>query len=462
MSLLLAAMSGSRAMTQGVSPEFAWPEFLCEPVRSLPDHHRLWVALSGGLDSVVLLHLAAFCRRSQTPFGAIHVNHQLQTNANETEAFCRAQCKQLGIPFIVRRVNVDTGKDEPGPGGIEEAARKARYGVFEELLVAGDLLLMAHHADDQAETVLFRLLRGTGVAGLSGMPRSRPLGAGHLYRPLLDFERADLERWAMSAGLTWVEDPSNADQSYDRNYLRNTIIPELKTRWSGLTRRIRHTAGACADSEFLNQRLAELQWASCSDAEGRLIVSAVQTLTLAEQKNLLRWWIRQCGFSEPQLSDWQQVIHDLLNAGEDRSPELRGDGFCLQRFQGKLYLVPHRSELSEQSVVLTPEESLSWNGWMLRLEQAHTPAAPLLPIRVSARQGGERVRLRQGGPTRSLKKWFQEQGIPPWERPCIPLVFAGSGDTEELIAIGDLWCCEQYSEDTPATGWRLVVERDND
>lgn len=449
-------------MTQGVSPEFIWPESLCEPVRSLPDHSRLWVALSGGLDSVVLLHLAAFCHRSQALCGAIHVNHQLQPNASETEAFCRAQCERLNIPFVARKVTVNTGKDEPGPGGVEEAARKARYGVFEQLLAPGDVLLMAHHADDQAETVLFRLLRGSGAAGLSGMPRSRVLGAGRLVRPLLRFERADLEYWAVNAGLSWIEDPSNSDRSYDRNYLRHAVIPGLKARWPGLTRRIRYTADACADSEFLSQRLAEVQWAHCSDAKGRLVVNTLLALTLAEQKNLLRWWIRECGFREPQMSGWGQVIHDLLNASEDRKPELRGKGFFLRRFQGRLYLVPARPELSDPPVTLIPGEPLAWNGWRLCIEATHTPDKPLPPIRISTRQGGERVRLHSDGPTRPLKKWFQEQSVPPWERPCIPLVFAEFDDAEVLIGIGDLWCSDQYSESTPAAGWRLIVERDND
>lgn len=449
-------------MTQGASPEFNWPETLCEPVRLLPDHSRLWIALSGGLDSIVLLHLAVFCHQSQTPLSAIHVNHQLQTNAGETEAFCQEQCAHLGVPLVVHKVTVSTGKETLGSGGIEAAARKARYGVFKQLMEPGDLLLMAHHGDDQTETVLFRLLRGSGVAGLAGMPRSRPLGAGWLFRPLLACERRDIERWAGDAGLSWVEDPSNADQSYDRNYLRRAVLPGLKTRWPGLIRRVRHTAGACADSEFLNQRLAELQWASFSDNEGRLVASAVRALTLAEQANLLRWWIRQRGFCEPQMSSWQQAIQDLLNAGEDRKPELRGDGFCLRRFQGKLYLVPNQPENSEQPVTLRPEKPLYWNGWLIRLDQVHTPKKPLPPIRISTRQGGERVRLHPDGPAKSLKKWLQEQAVPPWERSRIPLLFAEFNGVDELVAIGDLWCSGQYSGSAPAAGWRLVTWRDSD
>lgn len=451
-------------MTPGAKPDsgFAWPDTLCEPVRSLPDHSRLWVALSGGLDSVLLLHLAAYCHRSRVPLGAIHVNHQLQPNAGEAEAFCREQCDALDIPLVTRRVTVTAGPKVSGPGGIEEAAREARYTVFEQILEPEDLLLMAHHADDQTETVLFRLLRGSGVAGLAGMPRYRPLGVGHLSRPLLDLGRDDLVRWARQAGLSWVEDPSNADQGYDRNYLRHAILPRLRARWPGLARRVRHSARACADSEFLSARLAEIQWKEYSDHAGRLSVNGLQQLTLAEQKNLLRWWIRERGFHPPGISDWRQVVHDLLKAGEDREPELLGEGYSLRRFQGWLYLVPDPDDMPGGSVTLVPGERCQWGCWLLFLEQVGNPEQTLPPIRVSTRQGGERLRFLPQGPSKSLKKWLQEKSVPPWERARLPLVFAGSGDAEELIAIGDLWCSEQYSGRAPAAGWRLIVERDCD
>ncbi|MBW4936583.1 tRNA lysidine(34) synthetase TilS [Marinobacter sp. F4206] len=453
-------------MTTGAEPDhgFAWPDALCAPVRSLPEHSRLWVALSGGLDSVLLLHLAAFCHRDRVGIRAVHVNHQLQPNAGDTEAFCRAQCSALGIPLVTRRVSVGNGRAgaDTGTGGVEEAAREARYAVFEEVLEPGDLLLLAHHADDQVETVLFRLVRGSGVAGLAGMPHCRPLGAGQLARPLLELERAELERWARRAELEWVEDPSNTDQGYDRNYLRHAIIPGLRARWPGLAQRVRHSARACADSEFLNERLAERQWADCSEGTRAVSVRALQGLSVVEQKNLMRWWSRECGFRPPVVSDWHQVMHDLLQAREDREPELRGEGFRLRRFQGWIYLVPEHSTVPQSSVTLTPGESLRWADWTLLLEPVANPECPPGPIRVSTRQGGERVRPRPDGPSKSLKNWFQEQAVPPWERACLPLVFAGSGDTGELIAIGDFWCSEQYSGGAPAAGWRLVVKREFD
>lgn len=463
-------------MTPGAKPEsgVAWPDRLCAPVRSLPEHSRLWVALSGGLDSVLLLHVVAQCHRNRTPVGAIHVNHQLQANADETEALCRAQCQRLGVPLVCRRVTVDAGKGKTKEtsadqsqglgtvGGIEEAAREARYGVFEQVLESGDLLLMAHHGDDQAETVLFRLLRGSGVAGLAGMPAQRSLGAGQLVRPWLALERIELEQAARDAELNWVEDPSNIDLGYDRNFLRHAVLPKLKARWSGLTRRMARSAGACADSAYLSDRLAELQWAEVAESARCLDLDRFRELAPLEQTNLLHWWVRSQGFPAPAVADWQQIVSELCHAGEDREPELRGDGFSLRRFQRRLYLVPTAPEPPGQPQVLSARQPLRWGDWWLTLEPAENTDQGVPPIRVSTRQGGERLRPHPEGPSKTLKNWLQEQSVPPWERARLPLVFAGSGELEELIAVGDLWCSEHYSGSAPAAGWRLIVQRECD
>jgi|26BtaG_2_1085354.scaffolds.fasta_scaffold18321_2 tRNA(Ile)-lysidine synthase len=451
-------------MTPGAEPDsgFCWPEALCTPVRELSDFSRLWVALSGGLDSTVLLHLAAHCHGPAGTVHAVHINHQLQSNASETEAFCRALCADLNVPLIVERVSIDTDNAREGAGGIEEAARNARYRVLEDLIRPRDILVMAHHGDDQAETVLFRILRGSGVAGLAGMPASRALGAGRLVRPLLHLERSELEGCARAAGLSWIDDPSNSDERFDRNFLRHTVLPLLRTRWPQLNRRLRHSAEACAESEILNRKLAALQWRSLGGERDRLPKQGLVTLSLAEQKNLIRWWVRERGFQPPSVGDWQQVIQELLFAGDDREPELRGEGFSLRRFQGDLYLVPEAVPLPETPVALEPGPARRWGEWTLKLEPTGTAKATPPPIRVSTRQGGERVRFYPGARSRSLKKWLQELAVPPWQRARLPLVFAGPEGAGELIAIGDLWCSEQYSGGAHAAGWRLVVERECD
>lgn len=446
-------------MTLGAKPAigYAFPEALLAPVKAISGYRRLWVALSGGLDSTLLLHLAALCHSGVR---AVHINHQLQANAGDMEVFCQELCAGLGIPLTVQPVSVKLGA---GPGeGLEEAARKARYSVFETLLEPDDVLLMAHHGDDQAETVLFRMFRGSGVAGLAGMPEARPLGQGRLARPLLGVERSELELHARQAGLSWVDDPSNTDQKFDRNFIRISILPALKKRWPGLNQRLRHSAGACSESDFLNKRLAELQWQSLGGHKRRLPVAGLGALTLAEQKNLLRWWVRRAGYDAPSISDWSQVLGDLLQAAEDRTPELRADNYSLRRFQGELYLVPEAADLPQESVTLQPGQSAQWGEWTIRLIPSSTAKADAPPIRICTRQGGERLRFHAGGQSKSLKKWLQEQAVPPWERLRLPLIFRGVEPEEELIAIGDLWCSEQYCGKAPAAGLQLIVERDCD
>ncbi len=433
-----------------------WPGDLVEPVSTLPDYSRLWVAFSGGLDSALLLHVVSACHPDVT---ALHINHQLQPNHEQTEQFCRDTCARLSVPLVVQRVEVGVA----GASGLEAAARSARYRVFKNQLGENDLLLMAHHGDDQAETVLFRLLRGSGVHGLAGMPRTRPIGLGRLFRPWLNISRDRLAEVASAAGLSWTEDPSNESHAFDRNYLRHAVLPGLKSRWPNLLKRVAHSAEACRDSEQLNQRLAELQWQVCGDA-GRVKLEPFKALSGPEQRNLVRWWISHQRWPVPAISDWGQALADMLEAGEDREPEIRGDGFSLRRYREHLYLVP-QARVSEEPVDLLPGPGLKWACWRLQLvaeTRALTPENPPPPIRISTRQGGERVRFAEGERSRALKTWLQEQGVPPWERAALPLVYREEPGTSELIAIGDLWCSGQYSGSAPAAGWRLIVERDCD
>ena len=460
-------------MTAGASPSApVWPSPLRELARQLPPHDRLCIAFSGGLDSSLLLHLFAAITPASTALSALHINHQLQPNAAEVAAFCRDVCARLSVPLHVIPVTVPVKAE--GVGGLEQAARTARYGVFEQQLRVGELLLLAHHGDDQLETVLFRLFRGTGVAGLAGMPFTRALGAGALARPLLEFSRAQLEAWAENAELPWIEDPSNCDQRFDRNYLRNRVIPPLKIRWPSFIRRVEASARGCADSHALNQKLAQLQWHACDGVYQHsrphsLDQRAFAELSPPEQGNLLRWWCQSCGLPAPVSADWQRTLAGLMDAAADREPELLGQGYSVRRFQHRLHLVAAQHALPEGSQPLLPQQTLRWGEWTLALVwQGEDPnqgddrqAGPPL-IRVSTRQGGERIRFYPDGPAKIVKKWLQEQAVPPWERARLPLVFAGCGDAEELIAVGSLWCAEKYSAGPPSSGWRLTVRRDCD
>jgi tRNA(Ile)-lysidine synthase len=445
-------------MTRAAEPadRQVWPPELLAAVSSLPDHSRLVIALSGGLDSVVLLNLAVAVYGSAL-VEAVHINHQLQAHAEDMEALCRRLCDRLGVRLLVHRLEWESGLPR---SGIEEQARERRYEFFRQILNPGDLLLMAHHGDDQAETVLFRMLRGSGVRGLAGIPGHRALGAGQIGRPLLPFNRSLLERHAKENWLEWSEDPSNQSDHFDRNFLRLRVMPLLRERWPSLDRRLGHTAQACRESALLADRLADIQLESLQDGAGCLALPQLKQLELAEQKNVLRRWVEHRGFRLPSVADWAGVISQFVSAGEDREPALPGDGYCLCRYRSRLYLVPDVPVVADDQE-LVPGNTLGRNGWQLRLEPVTNQNTACPSIRVTARCGGERFRPVPGGPSRPLSKWLQEKAVPPWERQRIPLVYLGSGQDAELLAVGDLWQSPAFSGSAPDSGWRIVIEKDS-
>lgn len=434
-----------------------WPTELIQTLAPLEDASRVWVAFSGGLDSTLLLHLT--CDFLQQHKGtrplAIHVNHQLQTNSTETETFCQQVCCGLDVSLTVETVTVPV-RQHPGTrtGGLEESARHARYRAFRRVLQAGDLLLMAHHGDDQVETLFFRVIRGSGLAGLAGMPQRRVLGKGELFRPLLSFSRDQLHAWASRAGLRWVNDPSNRDERFDRNFLRHRILPELRQRWPHLSEQLRQTSSQCREGYELTERLAQLQYAQCATPDHRIRVQALSVLTISEQKNLLAWWLRQAGLPVPSMRHWDKAVPALLTAGDDGAPEIRGQGFSVRRYNSCLYRVVDRSAVPEKALVLTPGARVSWGDF--RLGVTATDPSAQASFRITSRQGGERIRERPQGSSRPLKKWLQDREVPPWDRNRLPLVW----HDDQLIAVGDLWRAAGYTGTTPTSGWRVVCERD--
>lgn len=435
----------------------SWPDALTVPVRALQAEPSLLVALSGGLDSTVLLHTVIHCfSGTSARIRAVHINHQLQSNAGETEAFCRRLCEQLRVELVVERVAV---KVSDGPAaGLEAGARDARYQEFERLLADGETLLMAHHQDDHAETVLFRLVRGTGLAGLAGIPARRRLGNGWLIRPFLAVPRSQLRQWADARHMEWVDDPSNQDRRFDRNFLRHGVMPLLKQRWPNLLTRIWRTSEACREGAELAETLAQLRLGSLLGANGELDLDGFCVLSLTEQKNLLRWWITQSGFTVPARRDWAQAISEMVEAGGDREPEISGDGFSLRRFQSALYLVRDGLLPPSEAQTLVPDQSLSWPGYRITLQRCAGASTQIPRIQVTRRQGGERIRTHPGGQSKPLKKWLQEMAVPPWERARLPLLSLDG----ELIGVGLIWLSPSFQGTAPESGWQIVVEREFD
>ena len=404
------------------------------------------IAFSGGLDSTVLLHLLANLAKTESlpALSAIHVHHGLQAAADAWPAHCQDVCDELSVPLQVQRVQVQPG------ASVERAARDARYAAFSAATQANDVLLTGQHRDDQAETLLFRLLRGAGVRGLSGMPATRALGQGSLVRPLLDITRAELEAYARDHGLRWVEDPSNQDRQFSRNYLRHQVLPLLSGRWPQAYASMARSAAHLREAQGLLDELAqidlataklpaEFEWSGLPSLE----FAAIAKLSDARQRNALSHWLGPLT-RLPDTDHWSGWV-DVRDAGNDASPIWRLADGELHRSAGRLWW------LSGQWL-RTPVVSGDWHEPSLALRlpdngrvmfSGQTPAGPL---QVRYRQGGEVMHLADRG-HRDLKRLLNERAVPGFVRGRLPLLFRG----EELLAVANLPGLDGHVLE----GWRL-------
>ena len=422
---------------------------------------RYLVGFSGGLDSTVLVHALKRAVAEGVPVVAVHINHGLHPDADAWEEHCRHITAKLKVEFFSRHVEV---KDHGG-AGIEAAARAKRYAAIKELMQGGDVLLSAHHEEDQAETLLLNLMRGSGLAGLAAIGARQPFGPGLLIRPMLSVPRADIERYARDSGLAWVEDPANADPRFDRNFLRREILPRLRLRWPAASRRLANSAGLAGEAAGLQDDLARLDLASllhspadvgpeeqapnsARHAPGRLGIEGLRRLTPARQRNVLRFAIRACGLPQAPATRLRQVQDELLGAREDAVPLVAWRGAEVRRFRQKLYLLAERmfEPCEEDAAPLLTGDGRAINVGSalgtLRLQplSPHEGAGidPLLVAKglgLKFRTGGERIRPYGRKETRPLKKLLQEQGVVPWMRQYVPLLYTG----ETLAAVADLW-----------------------
>ncbi|MFB3077641.1 MAG: tRNA lysidine(34) synthetase TilS, partial [Lysobacterales bacterium] len=290
------------------------PEDLLEPLQPFRERRRWLLGLSGGLDSVVLLHLLCELRKQENlpPLLAVHVNHRISDNANTWSKYCQRLCKKLDVELEVRSVEV-----VPGKRGPEAAARDARYQIFEELVQENETLLLAHHLDDQVETFFLRLLRGAGTQGLSGMPAQRRLAQGELFRPLLGFQREQLQEYATGHKLQWVEDDSNANTQLNRNYLRRQVLPLLEQRWPGYRRSVMRGVDAIreAESQLREQQGDRLRGATGEDfGEATLQLSALHELGVEDSSRLLRSWLKQLDLPNPGRDQLREFLQQLAQA----------------------------------------------------------------------------------------------------------------------------------------------------
>jgi len=406
------------------------------------------VGLSGGLDSVVLLHALAELRaqaKIKCQLRALHVNHQLQDNADAWQQHCQNICTRLDVEFSGIKVNI------AATTGIENAARDARYQTFSETLRAGEVLLLAHHRDDQMETLLLRLMRGSGSRGLSAMPRSRPLGKGSLLRPMLEFDRQMLQQYAEEEQLQWVEDDSNQDEQFDRNYCRHKLLPVIESRWPGFRESWSKSAVLAQESELLLQELAAMDLqAAMSGSDGLIRIEKLLTLSEPRRRNLLRHWLTTLGVPEPGWNRLQQLSKQVLK--RDANTQFVGEGYVLHCYRNNLYALRTddfdvaaalRTGTESWSPNTSAEITLVGNGALIadKSEGSGLALSKCDTLQIRYRQGGEVCRL-AGRRTKALKKVLQEADIEPWLRGRIPLLYRdnilvcipGVGVSEEFAA----------------------------
>ncbi|QVL51204.1 MAG: tRNA lysidine(34) synthetase TilS [Thiocapsa sp.] len=428
------------------------PAYVAEALRRFGPTGDCWVAFSGGTDSTALLHAAA-ARADDAPgnLRAIHIDHGLHPDSPLWSDHCRRICDAIGVPIVVCCLHL-----EPIPGeSLEATAREARYRALAAVLRPGDLMLTAHNQDDQAETLLLALLRGSGVHGLAAMPREAELGQGRLVRPLLDLPRTTLEQYVRSCGLSWIEDPSNASVRMDRNYLRNSVVPLLRVRWPGLSATLSRSAGHCAEAAYLVDGLASELMEACAGAHpGALGIRALGALERSRCKAVLRLWLRRRGFALPDRRHLARILDEVLPARADADPLVAWSGCEVRRYRDDLFALaplPPPSALTIRRApsgvppVLELPSGLGWLQWPDASKVAERTRWPDGAPTVRFGSTGQTCRPRSRSRRRTLKNLFQEAGIPRWLRPYVPLVFSG----ETLIAVAGICACHDAAHEMP-------------
>jgi tRNA(Ile)-lysidine synthase len=419
----------------------------------------LKVAFSGGVDSHVLLHaLSRISDAHDWRLSAIHVNHGLHPLADTWVGHCRQICTDLHVPLVVDRVHVETSDGS----GLEAAARQARYECLGRHIGPHEVLLTAHHQDDQAETLLLQLLRGTGVHGMAGMPPAAEFFRGLHARPLLGFRRNELSRYAAEENLKWIEDSSNLDTRLARNFLRHRVLPMLESHWPTAIARLAQSAAHAAETASILDEVAGDDMASARAGEEALSIPALVRLNEARRINLLRYWIRRHYGRSPGTMVIRQVQTHLAQMPRTRHAAVRLGLAEIRRYRDHL----HITRASGRGAVVIGRWDMKsplvipGSNWVLRA--VASVGSGLSRERLDGRQmevrlrsGGERMRARGQQHHHSLKKLLQESAIPPWHRYQLPLLYVDG----MLAAAGDRWVDDSLAAAPGEPGVVLLVER---
>ncbi len=422
---------------------------------SLSPGATLYVAFSGGLDSHVLLHLVCSLRDEMDyRLAAIHVNHHLHVDSDAWAEHCQRLTHRYGIALH----GVDIAAND-GDGSPEERARTQRYAEMARVLQTGDLLLTAHHLDDQLETFFLQLFRGAGVLGLAAMPAIKRFARGWHGRPLLPFQRQQLVDYAGQHQLQWVEDTSNADRRYDRNHIRHALMPVIKRRWPHVAAPLSRYIGIAADTQQLVDALAggDLDQASSDKKQRLLNCEIIAGLPVARQNNLLRYWLRRRDLPLPAARHLGELRRSLIKASPDKAGVVSWPGAKVYRYRNCLYA-------TDKTFTTTCHALINWSlpdklmiaGGELRANRMRGRGLKQGlcgdgSVRVGFYQGGERIRLPQRAHHSRLKKLFQAVGLPPWQRRWVPFIYIN----EQLAMVVGLWTAAEFIAGEHDPGWDI-------
>ncbi|CZF77971.1 tRNA lysidine(34) synthetase TilS [Grimontia marina] len=421
-----------------------------------PEPRQIVLAFSGGMDSRVMLDLLATYRdiHPQHHYLVIHVHHGLSPKADTWLAQCERWAGEADFAFKGIRVSLSLKGES-----LEKAARDARYQAILNSVDDNALVLTGQHADDQAETFLLALKRGSGPAGLAAMPEIRPMEHAVLCRPLLEANRKTIEEYAESQGLNWVEDESNLDNRFDRNFIRQEWLPKATQRWVGLVKAINRTATHCAEQEQLLDELLVPFDADVISEDATLSINNISNYSAALQTALVRRWLKKVGRVSLSKVQLDQVFSSVINAAQDANPALKISQGEVRRYQGKLWFVTPYHDVSDWGSMVTFDQMVQLPDKLGKLQlvlgkncgvgiKLRAPMADE-PVRVSFDPEGLSAHPEGRQGKRKMKKLFQEYGVPSWLRRRTPILFYG----DTVAAVGDLFVCKDYVGDECELVW---------
>ena len=416
------------------------------------------LGFSGGLDSTVLLHALVRLadQAAMPPLRVVHVDHGWTVESPRWAEHCARIATRCNVPCSTVRIEASV----PPGSSPEAAARKARYAAYARVLMPGEALLTAHHADDQLETALLQWLRGGGLRGLAAMPRSAWFATGWHWRPLLGFQRAELQVWAATQRLEWLEDPANLDLRFDRSYLRHAVLPQLRTRWPGAAGAVARVASYAADAVELEWTVASADLAQIRAGQ-TLALDRLLALPEPRRRAVIRAWLRAASLTVPDARTLASLLHDVERAAADRVPATRWPGVAVYRYRGRLYAVPQTAKPPRPAVGIAPAGERFTLGAGMSLDWTPATGRGLgrsrLPSQVTIQQraGGERFREAGTPHSRPLRKWLQVRGVVPWQRAAIPLVMVG----EQVAAVGHIAVASDFAAAPHEPSWQLEWTR---